>query len=198
VKNREKDLNGNDRTHVVALSYIYDIPLGKGRHYGNHLNTVLNAVVGGWQVAAVHHYQSGTPLGVSCGQNLFGAGAARCDYVPGQPLYNPNWDPKNPNSPYLNKAAFVQPANGVFGGVAAVISGMRNRTQLGEDMALSKTFNLSSEKRTLEFRASAFNIANRHLLSSLGTSPTSATYGLFSNPQANLPRNVEFSLRFKF
>ena len=31
VVNREKDLNSNDRTHVFALSYIYDIPLGAER-----------------------------------------------------------------------------------------------------------------------------------------------------------------------
>jgi len=198
VKNREKDLNSNDRTHVFALSYIYDIPFGKGKTFGNNLNPILDAVAGGWRIAAVHHYQSGTPLGVTCGQNLFGAGAARCVYVGGQSLYNPDWDPKNPNSPYLNKAAFIQPANGVFGNVGAIIPGIRNRKQLAEDLALSKTFNLRSEKKTLEFRGSAFNIANRHLLSGLGTNPTASTYGLFSNPQANLPRNVEFSLRFKF
>ena len=64
-------------------------------------------------------------------------------------------------------------------------------------MALSKTFNLRSEK-TLEFSGSAFNTANRHLLSGLGTNPTASTYELFSNSQANLPRNVEFVLRFKF
>ena len=198
VKNREKDLNSNDRTHVFALSYIYDIPIGKGKMFGNTMNPVLDAVVGGWRIAAVHHYQSGTPLGVSCGQNLFGAGAARCVYVGGQSLYNADWDPTNPNSPYLNKAAFVQPANGVFGNVGAIIPGIRNRKQLAEDLALSKTFKLRSEKKPWSSAASAFNIANRHLLSGLGTNPTASTYGLFSNPQANLPRNVEFSLRFKF
>jgi hypothetical protein len=31
-----------------------------------------------------------------------------------------------------------------------------------------------------------------------GANTTASTYGLFSNPQANLARNVEFSLRFKF
>lgn len=197
-KNREKDLNSNDRTHVFALSYVYELPFGRGRRFGSNSNGFVNAVLGGWNAAGVQHYQSGTPIGVGCGQNLFGAGAARCSYVPGQPLYNPSWNPKDPNSPYLNKAAFIQPANGVFGNVGAVIPGIRNPIQMSEDVALSKIFNMGSERRTLEFRGSAFNVANRHLLGSVGTSITSSTFGQFANPQANLPRNVEFSLRFKF
>ena len=111
---------------------------------------------------------------------------------------NPTWNPAVGTSSYLNPAAFYQPANGVFGTVGAYVPGLRNPLQLDEDAALSKTFNLFTEKRTLEFRASAFNVANRHLLGSIGTSITASTFGQFTNPQANLPRNVEFSLRFKF
>jgi hypothetical protein len=56
-----------------------------------------------------------------------------------------------------------------------------------------------SEKRNLEFRASAFNVANRHLLGTFSsTSITSSTFGQFTNPQSNQPRNVEGSLRFRF
>jgi hypothetical protein len=197
VVNREKDLSSSDRTHVFALSYIYEVPVGRGKRFGNTMNKALDAAVGGWKVAAVHHYQSGSPLGVTCGQNLFGAGAARCTYVTGQALYNPSWNPNDPNSSYINKAAFVQPANGVFGTTGAIIPGLRNPIQMDEDVALSKIFK-AGEKRSFEFRGSAFNLANRHLLGSLGTSITASTFGQFTNPQANLPRNVEFSLRFKF
>jgi hypothetical protein len=49
----------------------------------------------------------------------------------------------------------------------------------------------------MEFRGSAFNIANRHLLGGINTTVGNSAFGRFTNPQANLPRNVEFSLRFK-
>jgi hypothetical protein len=159
---------------------------------------MVDTVLGGWRVSGVQRYQSGTPLGVTCGQNLYGGGVARCDVNPGVPLLNPNWNAASGTSPYLNPAAFYQPPNGVFGTLAVYTPGLRNPWQLDEDAALSKTFKLGSEKRTAEFRASAFNVANRHLLGSLGTSITASTFGQFTNPQANLPRNVEFSLRFKF
>ncbi|MGA2327046.1 MAG: carboxypeptidase regulatory-like domain-containing protein [Bryobacteraceae bacterium] len=203
AKNVEKDLNGAWRPHVLAISYIYEIPFGRGKRYGNGLSPFVDAVLAGWRVAGVHHYQAGTTLGVSCGQNLYGAGSARCMYVPGQPLYNPNWNPDDPTSSYLNKAAFVQPGTGVFGNVGALVPGLHNPFQMTEDAALSKIFHLGGEKKTLEFRASAFNIANRHLLGGLynnnpNTSVTSSAFGTFANPQSNLPRNVEFNLRFEF
>jgi hypothetical protein len=195
--NREKDLSTADRPQVFTLAYVYDLPFGKGKRFGNNLTPVLDAVLGGWKASAVHHYQSGSVLNVSCGQNLYGAGSARCNYVAGQPLYNPSWDPTNPRSSYINPAAFVQPANGVFGNVGAVVPGLRNPLQLSEDVAVSKSFKFS-EKKALEFRASAFNIANRHLLGSVTTSITSSSFGQLTAPQSNQPRNIEGSLRFRF
>jgi len=198
--NREKDLNAADRPNIFALSYIYAIPYGHGQQFGSTSNAVLNGFVGGWRISAVQRYQNGAPIsiGSSCNQTLYGAGVARCNVVPGVPLINPNWNRNVGSSPYLNPAAFVQPANGVFGTTGVYFSNLRNPWQLDEDAALSKIFNLGSEKRRIEFRASAFNIANRHLLGTVGTSYGSSTFGEFTNPQLNLPRNVEFSLRFSF
>jgi hypothetical protein len=79
-----------------------------------------------------------------------------------------------------------------------VIPQLRQPAQLNEDMALSKQFFLGSEKVPLEFRASAFNIGNRHLLGGLQTNTQSPLFGQFSNPQSNLPRSIQFSLRLSF
>ena len=198
VKNREKDLSTSDRPNILIFAYIYNVPFGQGRKFGSNWNAVTNAVLGGWRFSGVQKYQSGAPLGIGCGQNLYGAGAARCNYVPDQSVFNSAWDSGNPTSPYLNKAAFVQPANGVFGTLSAVVPSVRQPFQLNEDLALSKIFNVFSEKRTLELRGSAFNVTNRHLLGGLNTTLTSSAFGTFTNPQSNLPRNIELSLRFKF
>ena len=74
---------------------------------------------------------------------------------------------------------------------------MRQPLQMNEDVALAKTFSFT-EETNLEFRASAFNVANRHLLGSLQTNTRSADFGQFRNPQSNLPRGVQFSLRLSF
>ncbi len=196
--NREKDLNGADRPHILAIAYVYDLPFGRGKRFGSGVNTITDLALGGWKLSGVQQYQSGAPIGLTCGQNLYGAGAARCSVNPGVPMVNSNWDSSSGTSSYLNKAAFYQPANGVFGTLGYYTPGLRNPLQLNENVALSKIFKLGSEKRTLEFRGEASNIANRHWLTSMNTTVTSAAFGTFSNPQAELPRNVEFSLRFKF
>ena len=198
AENREKDLNGSDRPHIIAIAYVYEIPFGRGKQFGNNVHPVVDAIAGGWKLSGVQQYQSGAPFGVSCSQNLYGAGVARCELNPGVPLINPNWQPSNPSSPYLNKAAFSTPANGVFGDVGAIVPGLRNPWQLNENLALSKIFKLGSEKKTLELRGSASNISNRHFLTGINTTLTSSAFGTFSNPQAELPRNIEFSLRFRF
>jgi hypothetical protein len=194
----EKVVNGAHRPHVVAISYVYDLPFGKGRRFLNATHPVSDAILGGWSISAVHRYQSGTALGVGCQQNLFGAGSARCALVPGQPLRNPNWNPKVQTSPYLNRAAFVQPPNMTYGNLPSLIPPLQQPGQLNEDVAVSKTFFLGSENVPLEFRAAAFNAANRHLLGGLQTNINSPQFGQFSNPQSNLPRSIQFSLRLSF
>ena len=196
----EKVVGGENRPHIFTTGYVYDLPLGKGKAFGANMHPALNAIVGNWNVSAVHRYQSGTSFGVGgCSQTMAGGGAARCSYVPGQPLRNPTWDPTNPLSPYLNRAAFVQPPNFTFGDLPATISQLRQPSQLSEDLAASKNFNFGhSEKNIIEFRASAFNVGNRHLLGGLNTAINNANFGTFSNPQANLPRNLQFSLRVSF
>jgi hypothetical protein len=196
----EKVVSSTNRPHVFTLAYVYDLPFGKGKPHMSDTHPVVNAVLGNWSISAVHRYQSGAPISVGgCTQTMAGAGAARCSYVAGQQLLNPNWDPKVQNSPYLNRAAFFQPANFTYGDVPATIPQLYQPNQLNEDVAVSKNFPFgSNERRNIEFRASAFNVANRHLLGGLQTSITNATFGTFTNPQSNLPRNLQFSLRVSF
>jgi len=196
----EKVISNVNRPHVFTLGYVYDLPIGKGKAFGSAMHPVLNTIIGNWNVSAVHRYQSGAPISVGgCSQTLAGAGSARCNYVPGQPLYNDSYDPTNPNSPYLNRAAFVQPANFTYGDVPAVIPHLYQPNQLSEDLAASKNIPFGkSEKNNIEIRASAFNVGNRHLMGGLNTTITNANFGTFSNPQSNLPRNLQFSVRVSF
>ncbi len=52
-----------DRTQRRSSSGIWELPFGKGRHWGTRWNPVLEGIAGGWQLSGVMQYQSGAPLG---------------------------------------------------------------------------------------------------------------------------------------
>jgi hypothetical protein len=51
---------------------IWDIPVGKGKKFGQDLHTALHHVLGGWQVAFIGDWRSGQWSSVNAGRYLFG------------------------------------------------------------------------------------------------------------------------------
>jgi hypothetical protein len=196
----DKSVSNQDTPHNLVISYVYELPVGKGKKYLSDMHPVANAILGNWRFSGVSRYTSGRPLRVTSGQNLFGAGGtARASYVPGQPLKNPSFDsktPNKPNNPYINPAAFRRPANREYGNTPPLIPQLRGTASLSEDVAVLKNF--GGEKRYFEFRLSAFNVANRHRLGGFDQNLDSSTFGLVTNPQINAPREIQFGLKFYF
>ncbi len=105
---------------------------------------VLEAVDGNWKVSGILTYVFGTPLAVTCSQNLFGAGKnQRCNFAVGVStgqihLINPAWTWNHDNIgttaqgriPYLNPAAFVLPANMTYGNTLRQMSYLRRRVSM--------------------------------------------------------------------
>ena len=89
----EKSVSYQDIPHTFVVSYIYELPLGKGKKFLNK-GGVVDKVLGGWQIGGVQRYQSGQPLSFGCGTGVPGftsflTGCIRMDRVPGQPLLSP-------------------------------------------------------------------------------------------------------------
>jgi hypothetical protein len=89
----EKSLSYQDIPHTLVVSYIYELPVGKGRKFLNK-GGIVDKVIGGWQIGGVQRYQSGQPLSFSCatgipGYSSFLTGCIRFDRVAGQPLLSP-------------------------------------------------------------------------------------------------------------
>ena len=61
---RSADLADNDVRHNFIGSWVYDLPVGKGRPL-NIANSLLNAVAGGWQVNGIANFRSGMPYTIS-------------------------------------------------------------------------------------------------------------------------------------
>jgi hypothetical protein len=59
---RRPDGNSGDIPQAFKSNVVYDLPFGRGRHWGNTVNGALDRVIGGWQVGIVSRLQSGTPV----------------------------------------------------------------------------------------------------------------------------------------
>lgn len=88
---QEKSYSIQDIPHTFVLSYIYELPFGKGKKLLSHGGAV-DKVVGGWQIGGVQRYQSGQPTIFGCQGGLIPGydGCIRYDYVAGQPFLSPN------------------------------------------------------------------------------------------------------------
>lgn len=124
----EKAVSNQDIPHALVISYIYELPFGEGRAFQSG-NSFVDKLAGGWQVSAIHRYQSGQPLSFCCSSGIPTYGRIRPSLVPGQPILseavrNGTFDPLSPDlaqRTYFNRAAFydvnavcVQDANGNY------------------------------------------------------------------------------------
>jgi len=57
-----RSISSLDRTHNLAFSGIFELPFGRGKALFGQAGGVLNSVVGGWQIGAIYHFTSGSPL----------------------------------------------------------------------------------------------------------------------------------------
>src|SRR5206468_1915667 len=58
----ENRLSQFDVPHRVALSGIWELPFGRGRHWASSASRFADAFVGGWSVQAIGQFQSGRPI----------------------------------------------------------------------------------------------------------------------------------------
>jgi len=146
---------------------VYQLPFGKGKQFLNN-STLLDQIIGGWQLSGTVVLQTGNPFTVTGDQaNWSLAGTQFPNRVPGVPLYLSN---KGING-WFNPAAFSKPADGTWGNV-------RRNTLYGPginvfNMSMAKSFGLPWEGVRIEFRADAENVFNHK---SLGT-PTGLNLG---------------------
>src|SRR6202040_3235842 len=75
----ERSLSSQDVPQRLVISYVVDLPFGKGRKYISSAEGMLDKIIGGWGVDGVTIFQQGFPLVFTNGQvngtTLFGGGS---------------------------------------------------------------------------------------------------------------------------
>jgi hypothetical protein len=192
----------SDLRHNFVFSPIWEIPVGKGRHFLNR-GGVSNQVLGGWRLTTILGVRSGYPFTPTLsGVNLLNmtklvASINLPDAVCSGKIDNPtatNW---------YNKNCFTMPVEPTTPGAQLRDGNLGINTLRGPggftmDSGLSKTFPFTERVR-LDFRFEAFNILNHPVLGLPNTAivpgnntPANITYVL------SLPRTLQFALKLNF
>jgi len=184
-----------DIAHRFVVSYIYELPFGRGRRWGANWSRLSNAVLGGWQINGITTYQTGTPLSISA-NNVTGI------FNPRQ-LANNNGrsgkltgDIHQRLNRYFDTSVFSQPPPFTFGNLSVTLPDIRSPGIRNWDLSIFKEFQ-PRERTTLQLRVEAFNAFNTVLFGSPNTSVTSSTFGQIST-QANSPRQLQLGLKLLF
>ena len=149
--------------HQFNANYSYQMPFGRGQHFGSGATGVVDKLISSWQWNGNVTVQSGFPFTPLVGSNASGSGDTQNPDVP-------NWNPdfKGPvilgrPDQWFDPRAFVIPLAGTFGNIGR--GTFRGPGLTNFDMSLFKKFSVD-EKRSLQFRAEAFNIFNHPNFSS--------------------------------
>jgi Carboxypeptidase regulatory-like domain len=159
IPNQLYGVSDYDATHQINANYLWNLPVGRGKHFGSSVNRVTDAVIGGWETTGIVRWTSGFPFIVDNGA-----------------YYPTNWDIEGwatQVSPIPAGAAARGSLTQRFANPAAVFSafdhalpgdsGTRNPLRgdgyYSWDAGLDKEFHIT-ERAKMQFRWEMFNITN--------------------------------------
>jgi hypothetical protein len=220
----ERSLSSQDVSQRLVISYVLDLPFGRGKKYANDFTGFKNGMVSGWGIDGVTTFQKGFPVKInysgpsSLGSSGLGIGTLRPDVLPGCSKGTPSGagGPHNLGE-WFNIACFVPPGhdpnnpttgfpNGwAFGTEARVDPSLRQAGANNWDFAVFKrTYFGPDDRLNLEFRTEFFNIFNRTQFGppngtccNVGNFTNGTSFGIVSNTVGN-PRLIQFGFKFAF
>ncbi|MBM3763678.1 MAG: hypothetical protein FJW36_26035 [Acidobacteria bacterium] len=185
-----------DFRHRLVFSGVYELPLGRGRRFGNNMARVTDLLLGGWQVNGILTLQSGSLLGIGAA-NTIGLFTEAARANTNGTSANIGGDARNRLDRWFDTSTFSQPAPFTFGNMGPLVPDLRGHHTNNLDFSVFKQFALA-EKLRLQFRAESFNFANRVQFAGPNTNVNGgAAFGRVT-AQGNSPRQIQFGLKLLF
>jgi len=199
--NGEYSLLSYNVSQRAVISYVLNLPFGKGQRFANKLARPVDMLVSGWTVSGITTFQSGFPLFLTEAQSnpltqFFGGGALRPNVVAGCHRKISGSAESRLNE-WFNTSCFTFPGNYAFGNEPRVDGSLISEGVKNYDFAAMKSTNLWGERANVQFRAEFFNIFNRVQFAPPVGQQGSSNFGEILS-QVNQPREIQFSLRINF
>jgi len=179
-----------DLRHIFQLAYVYELPFGKGKHFGAGWNPFLNTVFGGWSAEGITRASTGAPVNPRINQDR--ANVGRTYQRPNATGISPDSGPKTIYQ-WFNTAAFALPANFTYGTSGAFVITAPGRYNW--DLSLQKDFRIH-EAQAIQFRSEFYNLPNSVSFGNPNNTFDGNSFGAITN--ATPARQIQFALRYSF
>ena len=206
--NTERSVSEFDIPQVFTAAFTYQLPIGRGQHWGGGMNKLVNGFVGGWQLNGFLRIDDGQPLGPiteAYQNNPLPTYGQRPDLL--APLRrsgrSSSWFTVNSTTGY--GGFFSNPQSAVIGapyttGTAPrMIATARAPGNNNTSLSLFKEFSMQGVRdgSRLEFRLETFNAFNHPVFCAPNVSVGSGQFGQVTG-QCNAPRQVQLGMKFYF
>jgi len=193
-----KAIGDAHRAHAFLSSWIYTLPVGRGRRVGADWGGLADSLLGGWDIGVLNIWQSGGHFTVGSTRATYsGTGITTwSDYSGDRNIGKVErrgdgafyWTPEQ-------NARFGFPAAGDIGSSGR--NAFHGPRFFNFDLSLVKKFRIT-EGHSLNFRWEAYNLLNNSNFGNPGTNLNqAATFGKISAQVGN-PRIMQFALRYDF
>ncbi|MEK7406518.1 MAG: TonB-dependent receptor, partial [Acidobacteriota bacterium] len=182
-----KAVSDQDYPHRLSLSWIWELPFGRGRKLLANVNPVAAAIVSGWQVQGLYAGQTGQAIGFG---NVIFRGNLKDIPLPK--------DQRTPDRWFNIDAGFERDSARQLSYAARVMSlrfnGIRGDGINNWDVSVLKDTKIN-ERMKAQFRAEFLNAFNHVLFSNPNTSVTSTAFGTITS-EKGYPRRIQMGIKF--
>jgi hypothetical protein len=191
----ERSLALYDVPQRLVVSYIVDLPFGKGQPWMNGVTGFADKILSGWGINGVSTFQSGFPLPISVAVNQNGFGSGQRPNRTGVPG-KIEGAAQARLSRWFDTSTFTLPGPWAFGNSARTLPDIRSHGVANYDFTVFKNTQIN-ERFGVQFRTEIFNLFNRVQFGYPGTAVGVPQFGVVGG-QYNNPRLVQMALRLLF
>lgn len=190
----EYRISPDERPHRFTLSWIYQLPVGRGRRFGSDMHRILDAIVGGWQLNGTYEWQEGEPFQLN-NPLYYADDVTQLKSRVGQT--DEDGRKYGVDIPAFDTTNILRLTSFGLRNVPTTLDNLRNQGYLNVNLSLTKNFRFGETKQ-VQIRAEALNAFNHpYFGSGLNLDPNNESFG-FVSTQRNNPRDIQLGMKFYF